>query len=656
MKKLVFALPVVAAAVVSACSGGSVATSPIVNAPASPLPAPGGQAATAHFSITIPPGGTKTSQRVKPQYVSPNTQSVSIVLVSVNGTAAAGQNATIVQTYPGASNCTAASSGLTCTGDVPALAGADVFNVSLFSGPNATGSVLASGSVAATIVSGSSSVAVDNSASISIGGVVANLAVAVSANTLHAGTSAKLSVTVNATDASGATIIGPGTYTSPVQLTTSDTTGSVGFTTSASQTPSPAISVTSPSTAIQLVYNGSTQLAGGALNVEAQQGSLAGSTQVQVIGATPAPVPSSTPTATPTPQPANATAYVLNEGTNGGLGATVTEYSATANGNVAPVRTLNLSSSLYAAGLAVDSSGRLYVGYYDNATFGITSGNEIDVYAAGASNAATPVTRITGESSQSTMLDPGSLYVDKTGRIITLATTNVDQQAGGDSIVTYAANASGAVPPSHAWNFDYSSGGMYFVYAFESNGYYTIGFNEDAAGNLYFGGAMGVLVSSDRPQGVWVAPAAFTAGPPLTQPARIFPGGGSATNIPAYGAGQLVQGVALDSSSAIYESQSINGAGSINVFPAGASGGTTNVPPLRTISSALLNVSVPPAQQPPQLPLAITGNSIVVANQTTNALLFFPTSSSGNATPSATIQGSSTHLNNPIAVVVGASH
>ena len=47
-------------------------------------------------------------------------------------------------------------------------------------------------------------------------------------------------------------------------------------------------------------------------------------------------------------------------------GATVTEYDGKAKGNAAPERTLLLDKKLYAVSIAVDSSGNLYVGYFDS--------------------------------------------------------------------------------------------------------------------------------------------------------------------------------------------------------------------------------------------------------------------------------------------------
>ncbi|HZZ65909.1 MAG TPA: hypothetical protein VFE17_10450 [Candidatus Baltobacteraceae bacterium] len=650
MKRQWWYLVAVAALALTACSGGSLSTGGNVFAP--PTPAPGAkiQPASVHLSVTIPAASNAGSGDGR-KYISPNTKSISLLLVSVNGQAVTGQNAAIVQTYAGASNCSSGSGGsLTCTATIAGAVGSDVATVTLYSGPNATGSALAAGSMQFQVAATGSSLAITNGTSISIGGVVANLSVAVSPQSFALGHSASLSVTLTATDASGATIVGPAAFTTPVELTTSDTTGSIGFTTGTSQTPSSSLSVTSPATQIQMVYNGSSQLAAGPITVQAQQGSLTAVATAQAGGVSPSGSPSTSPSGTPLPQ--NATVYVLNQGSNGGTNATVTEYSLTASGNAAPIRTVTLSPSLYAAGMAVDKTGRIYIGYYDSPTFAIDSGNELDVYNAGASGAAHPAARITSEATQSTMLDPGTIYVDKSGRIITLATTNVDGQSGGDSIVTYAPNANGAVPPVHAWNFDYTNGAMYFVYAFQYGGYYTIGLTEDSAGNLFMAATLGVLASSDRPQGVFVAPASFVNGPPLTQPLRVIPGGGSATTLPAYASGQLLQGLALDSSGTIYVSQAVNGTGSIAAFHSGASGGVTNVPPLRTISGSVLNVSVPAVQVPPQLPLAVAGGTLIVGNQTTNSVLFYPTTASGSATP-VTISGTATGLQTPIGVAVG---
>ena len=87
--------------VLADCGGGGGAPGSVVNY--APTPQPGGSFSpqTVTVSISIP----TATQGKKPQYLSPNTQSLTLQLVAVNGTAVPSQAATTINTYPGAQNC-----------------------------------------------------------------------------------------------------------------------------------------------------------------------------------------------------------------------------------------------------------------------------------------------------------------------------------------------------------------------------------------------------------------------------------------------------------------------------------------------------------------------------------------------------------------------
>ena len=655
----VSALVITVAAIVAGCGGGgSVPSGSTIGTTPQPQPSTGAPA-TLHVTITV--GGSGSAKRVRPGYVSSNTQSVAIQLVSSNGSPVSGQPATIVQTYAGAPGCTASGSTLTCTQDITTISGQDVFAVTLFSAPNGTGAALASGFITSTVSPGGGSLPITNSTSLALSGIVANISVSVVPASFTFGVPGSAQVILNATDASGATIIAPGTFSSPIQLTTTDQSNSFGFTTPTTTTPSASLSVTSPGTAIALVYNGSTN-ASGPVVVTATLGSLQATAQVQLtVPVTP------TPSGSPSPAPSGLI-YVLNAGSSGsglGSGASVTEYQANASGNATPVRTLNLNNpataNLYAAGMTVDSAGNLYIGYYDTApvfdTYQVDGGDEIAMYAPGASGSAAPsstLLSVTDPNQNQVYLDPGLIFVDTQGRLNTLGD---DGAMGFSLILTYPKPATGAIQPSNsfAFSFSYPVLGAFSYYGGSTNGY-TSGFTEDAAGNLYMTGSF--YFNGNNVGTVEVAPSNFISDPSQgSVPSRYFTAN-STTKLAndnlenGISSPHDIQGLALDASGTIYESQIVGGShnASINVY-ANSGSGKINNPPLRTITSTAFP-SVDPSTEVGIMPVSILGSSLYAVNRPGNSILVFPTSASGASSPSATISGSSTKLQSPMAIVV----
>ena len=653
------ALVVALAAIVAGCGGGgSVPSGSTIGSTPQPQPS-SGAAATLHVTVAV--GGSGTAKVVRPGYVSSNTQSVAIQLVSSNGSPVSGQTAAVVQTYAGAPGCTGTGSTLTCAQDVKTISGQDVFAVTLFSAPNATGTALASGFITSNVSAGGGSLPITNSTSLALSGIVANISVSTAPMSLTYGVPGSVQVILNATDASGATIIAPGTFSSPIELTTNDGTGSFGFTTSTTTTPSSSLSVTSPGAAIRLVYNGSTS-AFGPVVITAALGSLQATAQLQLtIPVTP------TPSGSPSPAPSGLI-YVLNAGSGNGLGsgASVTEYQTNASGNTAPVRTLNLNNpataNLYAAGMTVDSAGNLFIGYYDTApvfdTYQAYGGNEIAMYASGASGSAAPsstLLSVSDPNQNQAYLDPGLIVVDSQGRLNTLGD---DGAMGYSVILTYPKAATGATQPSNAFAFSsaYPLLGAFSYYGGSTNGY-TSGFTEDAAGNLYVAGSF--YFNGNDVGSLEIAPSNFVSDPSqLSTPSRYF----IANAITKLANDNLengissphdIQGLALDASGAIYESQIAGSAraASINVYSAGAGGGKTNNPPIRTITSTAFP-SVDPSTEVGIMPISILGSSLYAVNRPANSILVFPTNASGASSPSATISGSATKLQSPMAIVV----
>ncbi len=128
---------------------------------------------------------------------------------------------------------------------IGAAIGSDTFVVKLYSGVNASGSLLATGTVVKTVVAG-----VANTFTITTDGVVASLALAVGGASV--GTAGTPAVTVSALDAAGKTIVAPGGYVdangNPLAISLADS--------DSTYTSLSATSVTAPGTAVSLNYNG----------------------------------------------------------------------------------------------------------------------------------------------------------------------------------------------------------------------------------------------------------------------------------------------------------------------------------------------------------------------------------------------------------------
>lgn len=138
--------------------------------------------------------------------------------------------------------------------------------------------------------------------------------------------------------------------------------------------------------------------------------------------------------------------YVANnscQGSSAGYYA-ITVYAGGANGNVAPIQTINGSSTglSFPVGIAVDGSDNIYVYNWGAAPV-------ITVYAAGANGNAAPTQTIAG--SHTTLYHAGGLALDANGGIHA-----ANHSAGGRfsrpafSIPYFASGANGDVPPAGA--------------------------------------------------------------------------------------------------------------------------------------------------------------------------------------------------------------
>ncbi len=530
------------AIVLASCSGGG-------NAPLSPGPTQ----VNGTLKLTIPnaTAAATSSDRRRPQYLSPSAASVSVTVTGV----AAPVVANVAATSPA---CAAVPGGRSCNVAVEAPTGTVTFAVTLYDGANATGNVLGRGTATQTISSGA-----PFAVALGVEGVAGTLSVTAGQATFVAGTAATTPVTVAIKDADGNTITG--TYASAVTLTNSDTTGA--FTLSAT-------SVTSSTQAVTLKYNGSAAVTTATISASAPG--------VPASGITPQTVSVSTTTglhlyvadfgnstATVTLLSANGNVPpIINLGgantqisQNYGIAVDATKniyasnlrspvltvYAAGATGNVAPIRTITggntgLSGPL---GLAVDAAGDLYCSNF----FGTT----VTVYGPGANGNATPIRTISG--SNTALGNAYGIALDAAGKLYVV--DNLSQFGGTDELTVYAAGANGNVAPLQ--NITGANTGMYGAT------YVAV----DATNKIY--------VTNDYASTVTVYAAGATG-----NVAPIATIAGANTGIRSPG------GIAVDAAGNIYVAE--QSTSSILVFAPGATG---NVAPIRTIAGAASGISGP---------------------------------------------------------------
>ena len=154
---------------------------------------------------------------MRPNYVSPNTHSLTVGLVTVDGVPVSGVGASTVDTVRAAHGCKTSGGALVCTATISGAQGSDKFAVTTYAGTNATGAVLSVGSVEAQI-GGQGKIGV-NALSIAIDGVIASLRLRLAPKVTPRGKPATAHVSLDAFDASGAAIVGPSDFQLPIALT-----------------------------------------------------------------------------------------------------------------------------------------------------------------------------------------------------------------------------------------------------------------------------------------------------------------------------------------------------------------------------------------------------------------------------------------------------
>jgi hypothetical protein len=208
-----------AALAVPGCSGGSSNPAPAALPAATAAPSSAKTSVTFTIAIPKPTAGSAGRRR---EYVSANTQSIVIQQLSPNAPYEPVGNPAIANVTPTSQGCASNSIQTTCTLNFPVAAGTFNFSIQTYAGLNGSGALLAENTLTtATIV-----VNVANALSVTLNGVIAS----VSAPSSVSGTlSVPQIIDFSASDATGATIVGSGTYDNG-PLTVADTSGLVTLT------------------------------------------------------------------------------------------------------------------------------------------------------------------------------------------------------------------------------------------------------------------------------------------------------------------------------------------------------------------------------------------------------------------------------------------
>jgi hypothetical protein len=627
------------AAFLAACGGGGSPVGSVVNYPGGGPSSPPTQLVNVKVTVTIP--SRQSRSKVRSQYVSVNTQSLVIELSSVDGNGVTGVNPTTINTNAHAKGCSENGGSRICSARASGSPGSDVFSVTTYSGTNATGSLLSTGTVQAKIDGGGGGVGISNTVPLTLYGVIASMHLDVSPSWAKRGSAEKAAVTLIAFDATGAQIVGASDYETPISLQVQGDAQNA-FSLHAGAESGSSVSIVKPTSNIALEYDGNSQASPVTLDAAVDgNGSNNASANFALHGKM--------------PPPPVGTIYALNLGSSGsGQSATVTEYGGSAKGDSQPERTLNLSSKLYARSIAVDSSGNLYVGYLDSSDGASASngspdkGNEIAIYSPDASGSATPSTVITADKATQTTIFPSYLTFDSSGDLVTYGATSVDGNAGNDAVLIYPAGSSGAAAPANAWAF--SAPTLFYPG--------PTGLALDSSNNFYVNGALHTSLGPSY--ALFVAPAAdddessVTASRtiPWNSTSKLTPG--ETTNVALDSSGEILIGNSVVTFSGSYPTCQ----GALNVYSAGSGGGSSGVKPLRTLSLGSVTTKNYTCDSPRNLlvsffpAIALYGTTLFVADDFNNAIDAYKSTAHGVVQPMLQITGSATGLKAPVALVV----
>lgn len=335
------------------------------------------QAATANGSVVLSiPTQTSSSAVRYPQFVSPNASSVSIAVNS--GTAQ------MFDVSATSSLCTTSSGARNCKLTFGAPTGNDTLVLTIFSGPNGTGTTLASTTTTATVSSGT-----PFNVTVAMNAAIGTIVASIKSNSTNTSSTCNVpstvgaqtaitegcgaggaTLTVTASDPSGAQITGTAAYATPIQVSGNDP--SLG----ASPT-----SITAPGQTVALSYTGAplAQSLGNTATLSLTIGTQVVSISVPILRQNLYVANSNAPPGTSAPGGGNIVVYPF--------------------GGSTPIRTISGASTGLSNPLVplLDASGNLYV--LDNGVFTTQSHPVILVFAPGANGNVAPARQITGLSS-----------------------------------------------------------------------------------------------------------------------------------------------------------------------------------------------------------------------------------------------------------------
>jgi len=314
--------------------------------------------------------------------------------------------------------------------------------------------------------------------------------------------------------------------------------------------------------------------------------------------------------------------YTAN--TKGEIFSSVTVYSAGSKGNARPIAVISgdNTSFYYPQGMALDSSGNLYV----SANLGGISA--IEIFPAGSNGNVSPAVTITGADTGLSF--PHAIALDAGGSIYVL---NDNDPNGIPSVTAYPAGSSGNAAPIATITSAFTG-----INAASSVAV-------DSIGNIYVANENGSEESGSIGSIAVYSAGSYVAGPPIS----TIAGGNTGLELP--------YGIALDSTDNIYV---LNLDNTITVYPAGSTG---NVTPAATIY-------VDSSGESTATGIAVgSGGDLYITNVPGNlkchkgschytgvtSVAVYPAGSNGYATPTAVIKGSHTGLFSPEAVAVDQS-
>ncbi|HTV93655.1 MAG TPA: hypothetical protein VMG98_13145 [Verrucomicrobiae bacterium] len=285
--RYVFVIAIVFGAFLAACSGsGSSIPSAGTSAAAPGQSSPSNATGTATFAIFIPAAGAM--KRVRPNYVSPNTQYAGITLTEVSGSPVPSPTPLVVSLTPGSPNCSTSANGTTCTLTATYRVGSDAWTIALYGQGGVTSTPLSINSVGQNLVAG------QNTVDLTMNPVIASLAFSPSSGTCASNdATCTQSAVLEALDATNAVIVGPGNYVNasqvPVTINVSPAPSGVTLETSSGSAAATTASGPAQMNLAQIAYNGSDSAGQLSINASDTNGDRASYTLNVTASAAPTP-------------------------------------------------------------------------------------------------------------------------------------------------------------------------------------------------------------------------------------------------------------------------------------------------------------------------------------------------------------------------------